>query len=486
MNNQPIKNETIDLRAFSKDILIYSFGQAAILLFGVIQSLIIPKYLSTPDYGYWQLFLLCSTYVGLLHFGFLSGLLVRWAGKDINEFAEEIPIAFKGIILEQVLVVFILLPIALTANFLPAEIALAVLANAVLLNILMFLIVIVQSIKQFKIITKRSILQGFLFLLFVLIIISCGYQGYIPLIFASLITNFLILLLFIFQFRHTLFHRNSWGISLYKYMKENIEIGIFVLLGNFMLLLFLTIDQLTVGSFFTISQFAVYALAINLCGFVMVFLQAVSQVLFPYLSGSNQETRTKAYSLIRPAIVIFWAGILAIYFPFSVWIRYYLPSYAESLPLMAILLSTVGFSGLIQILHANFFKVYRKQREYFLLAGISLIGAVGLNLLTVKIFGTLTAVAATVIINISFWYLLNEMALRHLVATPIKEIIRWFLVIGAYIGAFLGVYALAEPWVLGLSLYLVLFIGVTAIGLRREMEQLWSVFRGLIKRKDNV
>ena len=131
MSKQSNKNEIFNLRAFGSDVLIYSFGQAAILFFGFIQSLIIPKYLSKIDYGYWQLFLLCTGYVGILHFGFLSGLLIRWAGKDLKSFLEEIPTAFRITILEQTLVVILLIPIALTADFLPKKIAIFVLANAI-------------------------------------------------------------------------------------------------------------------------------------------------------------------------------------------------------------------------------------------------------------------------------------------------------------------------------------------------------------------
>ena len=100
--------EHFNLRAFGSDVLIYSIGQALFLIFGLVQSLIIPKYLSTADYGYWQLFLLYMTYVGILHLGFLDGILVRWAGKEFADIKQEIPVAFRFLLLEQFLVVGVL------------------------------------------------------------------------------------------------------------------------------------------------------------------------------------------------------------------------------------------------------------------------------------------------------------------------------------------------------------------------------------------
>jgi O-antigen/teichoic acid export membrane protein len=94
----------------------------------------------------------------------------------------------------------------------------------------------------------------------------------------------------------------------------------------------LSIDRIAVSSFFSITQFAVYTFAMTMCGLVTIFLQAVAQVFFPYLMGSENETRTKAYHHLRPALILFWAGALAVYFPFSVWLGYYLPNYADSLP----------------------------------------------------------------------------------------------------------------------------------------------------------
>jgi O-antigen/teichoic acid export membrane protein len=479
-------SKILDIRSFSTDVLIFSFGQAVLLIFVFIQSLIIPKYLSTAEYGYWQLFLLFTTYVGILHLGFLDGIFVRWAGKNFDDIRDEIATAFRFILLEQAIIVGILLLFIWLIDIPSREIAFTVLINAVIVNLLAFFIFMAQATKSFKLVTITNIGRGLLFLIFILIIFFSGYFSYIPVILASMITGLIVLIFFIFHTRDCLFHHNSKRSSLLQYGKENIEIGLFILLGNFIALTFITIDQLTVGTFFPITQFAVYAFAVSMCGLAMVFLQAVAQVFFPYLSESGRETRKKAYNLLKPTLVIFWAGTLTFYFPFSVAIRFYLPQYTNSLPLMAILLCTVAFSGQINILHVNFFRVYRKQHAYFLLAGISLIGAVALNLIAVFLFRSLTAVAATAVLSISIWYLLNEVTLRHLVSVPIVEIARWAFIIIMYMGAFLGAYALSETWIIGLGIYVVMFVGITSVCLRREMGQVWNQIAEIKKRKRGV
>lgn len=98
------EKDHFNLRVFSSDVLIYSFGQVLLRVFGLIRSLNIPKYLSTADYGYRQLFLLYTTYTGILHFGFPdgTGLLTE---KDFDESKQKVPTAFRFLLLEHFLVV---------------------------------------------------------------------------------------------------------------------------------------------------------------------------------------------------------------------------------------------------------------------------------------------------------------------------------------------------------------------------------------------
>jgi hypothetical protein len=103
-----------------------------------------------------------------------------------------------------------------------------------------------------------------------------------------------------------------------------------------------------------------------------------------------------------------------------------------------------------------------------------------LNLLAVSLFGTLKAVAATAVVSFSLWYFLNEAALRHLVAVSTREIVKWALIISAYIGAFLGTYAIAETWITGFFIYSAAFAGITNICLQKETKQLWNIINQII------
>ena len=310
--------------------------------------------------------------------------------------------------------------------------------------------------------------------------------GYGDLYLATIVTGSILLILFAVHLRDSLFSQVTPGKSLRTYGTENISIGIFVLLGNFIAVLLITVDRLTVSSFFPITEFAHYTFAMSMCGLVTVFVQAVSLVFFPYLSGSSSELRCKAHRMLKPAITIFWAGALVIYFPLTAFVGYYLPHYMASLPLMAILLCMIGFSSQIQILHVNFFKAYRQQRMYFLIAGVCLVCAVILYLLAATLSGTLASIAMTAVIASVLWYLLNEFSLRRLVSMDTREIARWLFVIGVYAGAFLAISTLAQEWMWGMVTYLAVFVAVTGAFLKPEAISLLRLASTVMKRKKDV
>ena len=174
------------------------------------------------------------------------------------------------------------------------------------------------------------------------------------------------------------------------------------------------------------------------------------------------------------------------YSPFTAWVEFYLPHYMASLPLMAILLCMIGFSSQIQILHVNFFKAYRKQRMYFVLAGISLVCAVALYLLAATFFGTLVSIAITAVIGSLLWYLLNEFSLRRFVSMNVQDIVKWLLVIGVFAGAFLAISALVRGWIFGMAIYLAVFVLVTGTALKSEVISFLNLFRVVVNRNKDT
>jgi O-antigen/teichoic acid export membrane protein len=155
----------IDLRRFGTDVLVYSGGNAFLLVLGFIQLLIIPRYLSVEDFGYFQLFMLYASYVGILHLGFINGIHVRWAGKELDQVGGEIKTAFRFLFLEQVVVI---IPLSLLL-YLPLQppfqwIGLMILVYAFIINLAAFFTWTCMAVRKFKLLTAVNVGWGLSFL----------------------------------------------------------------------------------------------------------------------------------------------------------------------------------------------------------------------------------------------------------------------------------------------------------------------------------
>ncbi|MGB8707154.1 MAG: oligosaccharide flippase family protein [Dehalococcoidia bacterium] len=469
-------NGQFKVHAFGKDILIYSLGNGLLLLFGFIQVFVIAKYLSVEDYGYWQLFILYSTYVGLLHLGFIDGILMRWAGKELARVGDEIRTAFRFLILEQVVVI---VPLALLLYFLihpPVQwLWLMVLAYAFIMNLATFFAFTAQAVRKFGLVTAINVGRGLTFLIIIILLFIVGYLSYRYVVIANLIAVMLALFTFAFWFRKYLWGEKPTIPRLWAYGKENINIGIFVLFGNFIAVLLLTTDRLMVSSFFNIEQFAIYAFAQAVVVAVYIFVRAVAEVFFPHISVATPALQNRAYRLGESAIILAWAVLLAGYFPLARLIEYYLPHYVSSLPVMQILLCSIGFGSLIQILHVNYYKVYRKQRQYFLWGITALVITVLLVLLAIKVMGTLESVAIAILLSFGVWYIANELSLKSTTGANKKEPWRSLLIMVCYFAAFWLSSFLTDWFVAQMLIYVGFFLLVTGLALRSEVADLVAV-----------
>ncbi|MGA2158552.1 MAG: hypothetical protein ABSG90_04975 [Dehalococcoidia bacterium] len=472
--DQPGRFET---RAFGKDVLIYSAGSGFLLLFGFIQTLIIPKYLSVAGYGYWQLFMLYGAYVYFLNLGFNEGLLVRWAGKALDQIGSEIQSGLKFLVIEQLILI---IPLGLISSFLLPDsvrlIGVLIFIYAFVMNMVNLFLFVAQATRQFRLLTILDVSRGLIFLAVVIMLFVAGHLEYQFVIVAWVIAYFLFMIALALRYRRYLagIHSPDQVIS---FGFKNAKVGIFILLGGFVFVTFCSLDRLLVSSFFTIEQFAVYAFAMAVAQIAFTFIKAAADVLFPHLSAAGSEQRTRAYQLGKRLLIFCWAVFLGAYFPFNALINSYLPHYVDSLPILKILLGSVGFSSLILILQVNYYRLYRKQRQYFIVGIIALAFAFILALAFIKIIGTLESVAIAILIGFFAWYIVNGLILKEV--TGENGVKTWidFGIMGCYLAGFWFISSLSMSLILQLMLYIGFFIVVTWLLLRATVRDALLVLK---------
>lgn len=73
------------IKIFIKNLLYAFVAQGLSFILSALMSIIVPKVLSVNDFGYWQLFIFYTSYVGFFHFGFNDGIYLLNGGKNYDE-----------------------------------------------------------------------------------------------------------------------------------------------------------------------------------------------------------------------------------------------------------------------------------------------------------------------------------------------------------------------------------------------------------------
>src|SRR5262245_25959183 len=64
---------------FVKHAFVFTAANVLYLALQAVLTFLLPRLLTVESFGYYRLFILYSGFVGVLHFGYLDGLLIRWA-----------------------------------------------------------------------------------------------------------------------------------------------------------------------------------------------------------------------------------------------------------------------------------------------------------------------------------------------------------------------------------------------------------------------
>ncbi|MFC1999109.1 hypothetical protein ACFLVR_05710 [Chloroflexota bacterium] len=471
---------TFEGRAFSRDILVYCAGYGLLLVFGLVQTFIIPKYLSVEEYGHWQLFILYFSYVGIFHLGFLDGILTRWAGRNLNEVGVELKKALWFLVIEQLLVISPLAIIIYLLTDYPVQwIALMVIAQGFVMNLSTYFIFTSQALRKFRLITVLNVGRGFIFFISIVILFSVQRLTYQYIIGAFILSYILFVFSLVVYYRKHLVGNIPTIRSLLSYGKNNIGIGIFIMLGNFVFVLFLTTDRLLISSFFSIESFAVYAFAITITAVAFRFIKAISDVFFPYLSAAAPDLRIRAYQSGKQMLIISWGLLFCAYFPIASVVSYYLPQYITSLSLIKIMLGTIAFTSLILILHVSYYKSYVRQKQYFIVAVSSLGITIALMMIAVKYIGTLESVAFATLAGFCIWYIINELCLKSVVGGNKSEFLKSLFILVIYFASFWLVSFAVSGFIVQTFLSIGLFFLITRVAYYQEVKGMIVLIKGI-------
>lgn len=457
--------------------LMYTFGANFLnFLMGFVTGFIIPKFLGIDDYAYLKVFTFYVTYVGVSHLGFLDGIYIKYGAYDYEDLPRE---KFRGyfriLILFQIIEAIILsiLTFAFIGNEHRIIIVLFTIFNMIILNLTSLWAFIHQFTKRFKLFSVNTILTKLLYVIGSLCLIFCGLLGYLHYVILQTIINLIILLIYTYYNKELVFGK---AISIKETVldaKNLIGMGFFIMIGNFMSTIILGIDRIFVDRFFTIKDFAIYSFAYTLISLFYILLNSVQMVIYPYLTRVKQNTYKQVYEVIRISITVLMSITLCGYFFIIFIVSRFLPQYIESFDILIFLVPTVMYSGQMNILISNYYKVLHKTKEYTTNNIVAFILSIVTNLIAFMIWRNITAIAIATLISFILWLIYSDLYfVKTIKVNVVRAYVLDFLVVTLFLFS-----AYFFEWYIGLIIYVILLAILLMLNNKKDINNLVSLIK---------
>jgi len=444
-----------------KKIGFVAFSNIIKLISSVLIAFVIPNLLGLTDYGYYKVFVLYLTYIGLFHFGFIDGIYLKFGGLSYDELDKSsFRSYFRFLLYLELLITSI--GIIVSIFFIKGEkqiIFMLLFLNLIAINLTTYYQFISQITSRFKEYSTRLIILSITNILIVAYLYLMNISDYRIYISLMVAVNYLLLLWYVYTYKDITigkaenFHNTKSDITFF------FKTGIPLLLANLAATFVITVDKQIVVLLFTVEVFGVYSFAYSMLAMITVVVSAVGVVLYPTLKKTSIENIPQNYSNLNFVIIlVVLVGLLG-YYPLLWIIPRYLPNYSDSLVIFRVALPGLVLTSSIMAIKHNFFKITNKNISFFVLGVVAIVCNIGLNLAAFYVYGTTLSIAISSIIGISLWYITTEVYMK------VKYNIKWrsnaFLIITG-ISAFYMLTELSNYILSGLlyACVLILLIGL--------------------------
>lgn len=406
----------MNIKKIAGDSAVALLSQGIGMLLSIFTSLLVPKLLGVESYGYWQLFIFYSSYVGLFHFGLCDGVYLREGGcpRDKLDKRKVNSIFWCGIVYQLAFVV--IATTFLLSNKNSSDRVIVLLSTAVVLiisNAYSFFGYLFQAINETRIFSYSVIIDRVSYIIPVLGLIIAKNANFAYYILSYIFARSIALLFCIVKGWDIL---TSGFISIRQTFRETfdcIRVGCKLLFATLASMLILGVARFAIDSRWGIETFGKVSFALSLVTFIMQFLMQVSMVLFPALRQANSSERKKAYISISGILDTISPFVYVMYFPVMFVISSWLPQYKESMLYFALLLPICVFDGKMDMCCTTFFKVLRQEKKLLCINVMTLIISSVLTFISAWVFGSLYCVligmvSAVFLRNLFSEYMLNK------------------------------------------------------------------------------
>lgn len=405
----------MDINQLRKNISVAMAAQAITLLVSVVTVILAPKIMGVEEYGYWQLFIFYGCYVSLFHLGINDGVYLLTGGKKREEL-DNCAIASQfwfGLAYQVGFVSFAAALISSSSfDVNRAFVLFALLIFLLICNSNSYIGYIFQAINETTLYSKSVILEKGILFFGLIVLVVLGISAFEPYICIFIFSKTCALLYSLKHGRSFIFNRISPPLIAAKESLKSIRVGIKLLIAVNAGSLVIGVSRFVIDSFWSIEAFGKVSFSLSLVNFVMAFIAQISMVLFPALRQCDNKERLRYYTLCDSVLSIILPLSLLLFWPCSLLINTWLPSYGDSVYYMALLLPICVFDGKMNILCTTFFKVLRMEKSLLCINVAALFSCAGFSYLVALITNSIDNVILVAVFFVAARNIASECLVR--------------------------------------------------------------------------
>jgi len=396
--------------SFFEKIGISVIAQAISLIISFILNLIVPKFISEYSYSCWQTYLLYIGYVGLLHFGLLDGILLRYSQYDYDKLDKSILRSqYQLLVVLNVVfaIVFLIISFFLKSSF-ESAIMILIGIGIITKNGFYYTLYIFQMTNRIKGYAVLSIMQRIAYGGISVILILFKIDNFVWFCIADLIGDSIGIFFGIVSSRDLYLGKISDTKKVIKDFKMNISAGIKLMIANWSATMIVGFAKTIIQYKWGVFVFGKISFSFSLTNLFLSFIAASAIVLFPSLKRMEPDCLPVLYARIRnmltPSLII----IMSLYFPVCGILNRWLPNYAESLSYLGLLLPMIIFSAKTTLLTDNYLKAYRKENDLLYINLGSIVFAFTGFLFFSFVFDSIDGMILWVVASIALRFIVSE------------------------------------------------------------------------------
>lgn len=340
------------------------------VLLSAITVLIVPRFVGTETYGYYQLYLFYCSYTAVLNFGWNDGIYLRIGGKsyaelDKNLYSRQI----RMLAILELVIYSVLAAIAILAvdEFSRKLTLICVCISAVIVNPRWILVYILQATNEIKKYTTVTVIERIVTVssLVLIALVGRGELGIQWLFGADLFGKTVATIIIIYFERDIITAKPcSVGVAIPE-IKENLSAGMRLMLASLSSMLILGVIRFGIENHWGVETFGKVSLSLSISNMAMQAISAIALVLYPTLRRIQQSLLPELYKVMRTCLMSFGFGVMVFYWPLAQLLLLWLPNYADSLHYIAILLPVCVFEGKSTMLLNTYYKTCRLESQLF-------------------------------------------------------------------------------------------------------------------------